>query len=97
MNKTGEHLQALSPTFAGDELVGLKVDKEIWCIPLLALHRVSPEQMSSLWEWERTRPYNQVRKVTVPLCMPSLISSNSIPSPTPRSPTIPFPASKNHR
>ncbi|KAI1868771.1 hypothetical protein JX265_006750 [Neoarthrinium moseri] len=59
MNKTGERLQALYPTFAGDELIGLKVDAERWCIPLLALHRVSPEQMTSLWEWERTRPYDQ--------------------------------------
>ncbi|KAG6357776.1 hypothetical protein INS49_013655 [Diaporthe citri] len=59
MNKTGEPLQVLYPTFAGDELDGLKVNHERWCIPLLALHRVSPEQMESLWTWERTRPYDQ--------------------------------------
>lgn len=61
MNKTGKPLEALYPTFAGDELNGLKVNGDRWCIPLLALHRVTPEQMKSLWEWERTRPYNQVR------------------------------------
>lgn len=60
MNKTGVKLEALYPTFAGDELKGLKVDRERWCIPLLALHRVSPELMASLWTWERTRPYNEV-------------------------------------
>lgn len=65
MNKTGEPLQALYPTFAGDELNGLKVNHERWCIPLLALHRVSPEQMKSLWTWERTRPYDQVRSSLV--------------------------------
>lgn len=63
MNKTGEPLQALYPTFAGDELDGLKVNHERWCIPLLALHRISPEQMKSLWTWERTRTYDQVRRL----------------------------------
>lgn len=66
MNKTGEALQALYPTFAGDELDGLKVNHDRWCIPLLALHRVSPEQMKSLWTWERTRPYDQVRSIVPP-------------------------------
>jgi hypothetical protein len=64
LNETGERLQALYPTFSGDELVGLKVDRERWCVPLLALHRVSPEQMKSLWQWERTRPYDQVSSAT---------------------------------
>ncbi|KAF3024890.1 hypothetical protein E8E14_012436 [Neopestalotiopsis sp. 37M] len=58
-NKTGERLQALYPTFAGDELDGLKINQDRWCIPLLALHRVTPEQMASLWEWERRRAYDQ--------------------------------------
>lgn len=62
MNKTREPLQALYPTFAGDDLVSLEVNEERWCTPLLALHRVSPDQMASLWKWERTRPYNEVRK-----------------------------------
>lgn len=60
-NKTGERLQALYPTFAGDELDGLKINQDRWCVPLLALHRVTPEQMSSLWDWERRRAYDQVR------------------------------------
>lgn len=59
LDKTGVKLEGLYPTFAGDELTSLRVDREKWCIPLLALHRVSPEQMASLWEWERTRPYNE--------------------------------------
>ncbi|POS72561.1 hypothetical protein DHEL01_v209040 [Diaporthe helianthi] len=63
MNQTGVRLQALYPTFAGDELAGVKVDQERWCIPLLALHRISPEQMKSLWTWERTRVYDEVREV----------------------------------
>lgn len=60
MSQTGETLQGLYPMFAGDDLGGLKVDQETWCIPLLALHRISPDQMKSLWTWERTRPYDQV-------------------------------------
>jgi hypothetical protein len=58
--KTSTKLQALYPTFAGDELKALRTDKERWCIPFLALHRVGPEQAHSLWEWERTRYYNEV-------------------------------------
>ncbi|KAJ5306869.1 hypothetical protein N7508_005884 [Penicillium antarcticum] len=60
LDKTGVKLEGLYPTFAGDDLGSLKVDKERWCIPLLALHRMSPEQMTALWKWERTRPYNEV-------------------------------------
>lgn len=63
MNETGRRLEALYPTFAGDELIGLRVDHERFCVPLLALHRVSPEQMESLWAWERTRPYDEVRRL----------------------------------
>ena len=67
LNKTGVKLEALYPTFAGDELNALKVDRERWCIPLLALHRVSPEKMTELWRWERTRLYNEVRNFGVRL------------------------------
>ncbi|KAF2475091.1 uncharacterized protein BDR25DRAFT_253904 [Lindgomyces ingoldianus] len=59
LNATGTKMESLYPTFSGDELKSLKVDKERWCVPLLSLHRVSPEQMESLWKWERTRPYTQ--------------------------------------
>ncbi len=60
LNETGVKLEGLYPTFAGEDLGSIKVDRERWCIPLLALHRMSPEQMTALWEWERTRPYNGV-------------------------------------
>ena len=53
-------MEGLYPTFAGDDLGSLKVNRERCCIPLLSLHRMSPEQMTGLWEWERTRPYNEV-------------------------------------
>lgn len=84
MNKTGEPLQALYPTFAGDELAGLKVNHDRWCIPLLALHRVSPEQMESLWTWERTRPYDQVCSGEIPCAHSKLTTNYSMPSLTPR-------------
>ena len=60
LDKTGVKPEGLYPIFTGDDLMGLKVDRERWCIPLLALHRVSAEQMTSLWRWERTRSYNEV-------------------------------------
>ncbi|ORY01838.1 hypothetical protein BCR34DRAFT_449321, partial [Clohesyomyces aquaticus] len=59
-NRTGVKLEPLYPIFAGDELRGLKIDEERWCIPILALHRVNPEQMKDLWKWERTRPYDEL-------------------------------------
>ncbi|KAJ5164455.1 uncharacterized protein N7500_006285 [Penicillium coprophilum] len=63
LDKTGVKLEGLYPTFAGEDLGSLKVNKERWCTPLLALHRMSPEQMTALWKWERTRPYNEVSVV----------------------------------
>lgn len=59
-NSTGVKLEGLHPTFAGEELKELAVDRDRWCVPLLSLHKISPEQMESIWQWERRRPYNQV-------------------------------------
>lgn len=64
-NATGVKLEALYPTFAGDELKKMVVDKERWCVPLLSIHRVQPEQMEGIWKWERTRPYNQVSPISI--------------------------------
>lgn len=63
-NTTGVKLEALYPTFAGEELKDVSIDRDRWCVPLLSLHRVSPEKMESLWKWERTRTYNQVRRLS---------------------------------
>jgi hypothetical protein len=60
LNSTGVRLEALYPTFAGDELKNIKIDRDRWCVPLLSLHRIVPEQMENLWKWERTRPYTEV-------------------------------------
>ena len=59
-NITGVTLEALYPTFSGEELKDISITSDRWCVPLLSLHRIPPEQMESLWKWERTRPYNQV-------------------------------------
>ncbi|KAF2865460.1 hypothetical protein BDV95DRAFT_612602 [Massariosphaeria phaeospora] len=58
-NATGVKLEALYPTFSGHAIEKISVDRERWCVPLLSLHRLSPDRMESLWKWERTRPYNQ--------------------------------------
>lgn len=80
MNETGVALQALYPMFAGDDVEGLKVNQDRWCIPLLALHRVTPEQMKSLWTWERTRPYDKVsRLISVHEQLDLGISATDIP------------------
>lgn len=60
LNATDTKLESLSPTFSGEDLRTIKIDADRWCVPLLSLHRISPEQMEALWKWERTRPYNKV-------------------------------------
>ena len=62
-NATGVTLSALYPTFSGDDLLNVKVDRDRWCVPLLSLHRLSPSEMEALWKWERTRPYNTVQSL----------------------------------
>ena len=61
-NATGTRLEALNPTFTGEELKHISIDKENWCVPLLSLHRMSNEDMEALWKWERTRPFTAVRQ-----------------------------------
>jgi hypothetical protein len=52
----GVHLRSLYPMIPGEELHELKVTPRKWCLPLLGLHRVSPDLMRRLWRWERCRP-----------------------------------------
>jgi hypothetical protein len=61
LNTTDFRLEQLYPTFSGEDLKQLRVDKERWCVPLLSLHRIPPDEMKKLWEWERTRPFTKVR------------------------------------
>lgn len=68
-NATGHRLQALYPTFASDKLKDVTTTRDRWCMPLLSLHQLKPEQMEDLWKWERTRPYN-----TKPFTYSSLLS-----------------------
>ena len=62
-NTTGHKLEAMYPTFASDKLKDVTTTREKWCVPMLTLHQIKPQQMEDLWKWERTRPYN-----TVSLC-----------------------------
>ena len=59
-NATEIHLEGLYPTFSGESLKSLKVDKDKWCVPLLSIHHVTPTDMEAIWRWERTRTYNTV-------------------------------------
>lgn len=69
-NATGVKLSALHPTFSSYQLKDIKTTRERWCYPMLSLHQLKPEQMESLWKWERTRQYNTVSATsrTVILC-----------------------------
>jgi hypothetical protein len=49
-------VQSLKPMLSGQEVRELKIDRGNWCLPLVGVHRVSPELMRRLWRWERCRP-----------------------------------------
>ncbi|KAH9867199.1 hypothetical protein IAQ61_007791 [Plenodomus lingam] len=68
-NATGHKLQALYPTFASDPLKTVTTTRDRWCVPMLSLHQLKPEEMENLWKWERTRQYN-----TKPFTYSSLLS-----------------------
>lgn len=55
----GIRMEALAPTFSGEDPAWLKVRKDNWCTPLLGLHRISPDKARDLWEWERCRPLTE--------------------------------------
>jgi hypothetical protein len=59
-NATGRKLEAMYPTFASDKLKDVTTTRDKWCVPMLSLHQLKPQQMEDLWKWERTRPYNTV-------------------------------------
>lgn len=61
-NATGVRLEALHPTFSSDQLRDVMTTRDRWCVPMLSLHQLKPEQMENLWKWERTRPFNTVRR-----------------------------------
>jgi hypothetical protein len=57
-NATGHKLEAMYPTFASDMIKDVTTTRDKWCVPMLSLHQLKPQQMEDLWRWERTRPYN---------------------------------------
>jgi hypothetical protein len=64
-NATGVKIEALHPTFSSEQLRDVETTRERWCVPLLSLHQLKPEQMENLWKWERTRQYNTVGPYTL--------------------------------
>jgi hypothetical protein len=64
-DKTGVKIKRLWPMFNGEELIKVGVDAWSWCVPLIAMHRLSPEQMNDVWRWERTRSYEEVCCISV--------------------------------
>lgn len=49
----GVRIGNMYPTFSGEEPQWAWVSKENWCTPLLSLHHINTEALSSLWHWER--------------------------------------------
>ncbi|KAJ9605054.1 hypothetical protein H2200_010444 [Cladophialophora chaetospira] len=60
LDKTGVKLEDLYPMFSGDYPEDLGVSEQRWCNPLISLHRLSPDSLKSLWQWEQTRRAQQV-------------------------------------
>ena len=46
--------------FNGDNSEDMKINKAKWRAPIISLHHEGKEEMTSLWEWEMSRPYNKV-------------------------------------
>jgi hypothetical protein len=76
-NVTGSKLEALDPTFTSERLDKIVTNRDRWCVPLLSLHQLSPDQMGELWKWERTRQYNLVSHTT--MSCPCVKSSTNTP------------------
>jgi hypothetical protein len=51
----GVRLANMYPTFSGEMPQWLWVSQDNWCTPLLSLHHLNSETLSSLWHWERCR------------------------------------------
>jgi hypothetical protein len=49
----GVRLQNMYPTFSGEMPQWLWVTRDNWCTPLLSLHHLNTDTLSSLWHWER--------------------------------------------
>jgi hypothetical protein len=49
----GVRLKNMYPTFSGEEPQWKWISEDNWCTPLLSLHHINSETMSSLWHWER--------------------------------------------
>lgn len=60
LNKTGVRLENLYPMFSGEDIEGMRINEERWCVPLISLHRMTEETLQSVWQWERTRSSSQV-------------------------------------
>lgn len=67
-DRTGVTMKRLWPTFNGEELIKVQVDRRTWCVPLIAMHRLSGQEMYETWEWERTRYDDGVSRA---LCYPA--------------------------
>ena len=58
----GARLGNMYPTTSGEEPQWLWVSQDNWCTPLLSLHHLSAETLSSLWHWERCQLTAQLER-----------------------------------
>ncbi|KAH7247490.1 uncharacterized protein BKA55DRAFT_572003 [Fusarium redolens] len=53
--ETGKKVRQAHPMFNGEKPVTLPFGNEHWCEPLLTMHHMNAEEVSSVWQYEKTR------------------------------------------
>lgn len=59
-DKAGIGISGLWPMFNPHDLSGIPFGELYWCEPVISLHKTTPQDFRSLWEWEMTRDRSQV-------------------------------------
>lgn len=55
VNETGKKVRQAHPMFNGEKPVTLPFGNNHWCEPLITMHHMDPEEVSSVWQYEKTR------------------------------------------
>ncbi|KAF4977835.1 hypothetical protein FZEAL_5678 [Fusarium zealandicum] len=73
--ETGKKVRQAHPMFNGEKPVTLPFGNGHWCEPLVTMHHMNPEEISSVWQFEKTRQKKgpiQIKEVYETFFAPSL-------------------------
>ncbi|KAG9249973.1 glycosyltransferase family 31 protein [Emericellopsis atlantica] len=54
-SEVGTNVQQVHPMFNGERPLSIPYGHGQWCEPIISMHHVSPEEVSTLWQFEQTR------------------------------------------